>query len=61
MLEFNACRHDCELPGGFGAMAIAIVLRTAMCQNELSALHEESPGISENSQLQDDLGIRPGG
>ena len=27
MLEFNACRHDCELSGGFCAMAIAIVFR----------------------------------
>jgi hypothetical protein len=32
MLEFNACRHDCELSGGFCAMAIAIVSRAAMCQ-----------------------------
>ena len=29
VLEFNACRHDCEPSGSFCAMAIAIVFRSA--------------------------------
>jgi hypothetical protein len=34
MLEFNSCRHDCELPGGFCAMAMAIVFPVAMSHRD---------------------------
>lgn len=35
MLEFNSCRRDCELSGGFCAMAMAIVFRAAICPREI--------------------------
>ena len=37
MLEFNACRHDCELSGGFCAMAIAVVFRSRYVRDGFAA------------------------
>jgi hypothetical protein len=39
ILEFNSCRHDCELSGGFGAMVIATVFHAAMRQKALNERH----------------------
>ncbi len=44
MLEFSSCRRDCELSGGFCAMAIAIVFRAAGCLKEGFAARNAAAG-----------------